>query len=152
MREWICAAAGVIAGFASAALGGWDHALAALLICMGLDYVTGLLVAGVFHRSPKTPGGALESRAGWKGLARKGVTLALVAAACQLDRAAGASFVRDGVVTAFLANEVLSVVENAGLMGIAVPGPLARAVELLRRESEAAGPAGESGREEGDHG
>jgi phage-related holin len=50
--------------------GGWNSAIAALLICMAVDYATGLIVAGVFHASPKSPGGGLESQVGWKGLAR----------------------------------------------------------------------------------
>ena len=56
-----------------------------LVIFMGIDYVTGLIVAGVFHNSGKTESGALESRAGWKGLCRKGMTLLIVLIACRLD-------------------------------------------------------------------
>ena len=55
--------------------GGWDAALKTLIIFMAIDYITGLIVAGVFKTSEKTENGALESRAGWKGLCRTGVTL-----------------------------------------------------------------------------
>ena len=136
IRERICCGAGVLGGLLSAAFGGWDAALSTLMLFMGADYVTGMLVAGVFHRSPKTPGGALESRAGWKGLVRKGVTLVVVLAACRLDRLLGADFIRDGTVTAFVVNETVSILENAGLMGVPIPPALTRAIEVLRRREE----------------
>ena len=86
------------------------------MIFMGIDYVTGLIVAGVFHNSEKTTNGALESRVGWKGLCRKGVTLLIVLVGCRLDVVMGSNFIRDAVVIAFIVNETISIIENAGLM------------------------------------
>lgn len=103
---------------------------------MGLDYITGLIVAGVFHRSPKTVNGSLESRAGWKGLCRKGVTLLIVLVACRLDNITGSNCIRDGVVIAFVANETVSIIENAGLMGIPIPTVLTKAIEILKNKQE----------------
>lgn len=65
---------GVVGSWIACLFGGWDAALVTLMIFMGIDYVTGLIVAGVFKASEKTENGALESTAGWKGLCRKGVT------------------------------------------------------------------------------
>lgn len=137
MKEMICIAAGVLgSGFASV-FGGWDAAIVTLVVFMAMDYVTGMLVAGVFKRSPKTEGGGLESRAGWKGLIRKGVTLLVVVVAARLDLLVGdQSFIRDGVVIAFLVNETLSIVENAGLMGVPIPQVLVKAIEVLKQRSE----------------
>ena len=137
MKEMLCIAAGVLgSGFASV-FGGWDAAIVTLVVFMAMDYVTGMLVAGVFKRSPKTEGGGLESRAGWKGLIRKGVTLLIVAVAARLDLLVGdQSFIRDGVVIAFLVNETLSIVENAGLMGVPIPPVLVKAIEVLKQRSE----------------
>lgn len=137
MKEMICIAAGVLgSGFASL-FGGWDAAIVTLLIFMAIDYVTGLMVAGIFKRSPKTDGGGLESRAGWKGLIRKGVTLLIVLVAARLDLLAGdQSFIRDAVVIAFVVNETLSIIENAGLMGVPVPEVLVRAIEVLKKRGE----------------
>ncbi len=101
-----------------------------------MDYITGLLVAGVFHNSGKTENGALESMAGFKGLCRKGVILLVVLVACQLDLIIGSNFIRDAAVIAFVANEVISIVENVGLMGIEVPAPLVNAIEILRKKAE----------------
>lgn len=127
---------GVVGSFIASLFGGFDAALVTLLIFMGIDYVTGLVVAGVFHASKKTPNGTLESRAGWKGLCRKGVTLLVVLVACRLDLVMGSNFIRDAVVIAFIANETISIIENAGLMGIPVPAVIAKAIEVLKQKSE----------------
>ena len=138
MKEMLCIAAGVLGSGCASVFGGWDAAIVTLVVFMAMDYVTGMLVAGVFKRSPKTEGGGLESRAGWKGLIRKGVTLLIVVVAARLDLLVGdQSFIRDGVVIAFLVNETLSIVENAGLMGVPIPQVLVKAIEVLKQRSEA---------------
>lgn len=134
--DMLCAAAGILGSGIASLFGGWDTALVTLVWFMGIDYVTGMLVAGVFHKSPKTPGGGLESRAGWKGLIRKGVTLLVVLVAARLDLLIGdRSFIRDAVVIAFVVNETMSIVENLGLMGIPVPGVIMKAIEVLKEKS-----------------
>ena len=127
---------GVIGSWIASFFGGWDTALVTLIISMGVDYVTGLIVAGVFHASEKTKNGALESGTGWKGLCKKGVTLRVVLVACRLDLVMGSNFIRDGVVIAFIANETISITENAGLMGIPVPAVIIRAIDVLKQKSE----------------
>ena len=59
MKTSFCTAMGLIGGVICAAFGGWDASLAALLIFMGIDYGSGLVVAGVFHKSTKSESGAL---------------------------------------------------------------------------------------------
>lgn len=136
MKEGIFTGIGVVGGFIASLFGGWDAALVTLIIFMGVDYLTGLIVAGVFHNSEKTETGTLESRAGWKGLCRKGVSLLMVLVACRLDLVIGSNFIRDSVVIAFIANETLSIVENAGLMGIPIPAVIARAIDVLKKKAE----------------
>lgn len=136
MNKAICTGIGVVGSAIAALFGGWDAALITLMIFMAVDYVTGLLVAGVFHNSEKTPNGALESRAGWKGLCRKGVTLLVVLVACRLDLVTGANFIRDAVVIGFIANETISIVENAGLMGVPIPAVITRAIDVLKHKAE----------------
>ena len=139
MKEAICTGIGVVGSAIAALFGGWDAALVTLIIFMGVDYVTGLIVAGVFHNSEKTKNGALESRAGWKGLCRKGVTLLVVLVACRLDLVMGSNFIRDAVVIAFIANETISIIENAGLMGIPIPAAIMRAIDILKNKAESEG-------------
>ena len=136
MKSAICTAIGMIGAALTAAFGGWDHTLVTLLIFMAADYVTGLIVAGVFKASRKSDSGALESRAGWKGLCRKCVTLLFVLVAYRLDLALGVSYIRDGVIYGFMANELISLVENAGLMGVPLPKALTRAIDVLRDKAE----------------
>jgi len=136
MKDFICTAAGVVGAAAAALFGGWSAGLTTLVVCMCADYITGLLAAGVFHASKKTPHGGLESRAGWKGLVRKVVTLVLVLVACRLEALLGITYVRDAAVIGFCANELLSITENAVLMGVPVPAAVGSAIELLRKREE----------------
>lgn len=103
MKEGICTAVGVVGSAIAAAFGGWDQALVTLVIFMVIDYLSGLIVAGIFHNSRKTENGALESRAGWKGLCRKGVTLLFVLIAYRLDLALGVNYIRNAVIIGFMA-------------------------------------------------
>lgn len=136
MKEGLCAGIGVVGSCVASLFGGWDAAIATLLIFMGIDYLTGLIVAGVFHTSEKTKDGTLESRAGWKGLCRKGMTLLIVLVGRRLDLAMGSNFIRDAVVIAFTANETLSIIENAGLMGVPIPAVIVHAIEVLKKKAE----------------
>ena len=131
-----CTIIGIVGGAIATAFGGWDTALAALVTFMAIDYITGLMVAGIFHTSPKTESGALESLAGWKGLCRKGVTLLVVLVACQLDKVMGSSFIRDAAIIGFMANEAISIIENAGLMGVPIPETITQAVDVLRKKGK----------------
>ena len=136
MKDGICTAIGVVGSTIASFFGGFDAALITLLIFMGVDYATGLIVAGVFHKSEKTENGALESRAGWKGLCRKGVSLLVVLVACRLDMIMGSNFIRGATVIAFIANETISIIENAGLMGVPIPSVITKAIEVLKKKSE----------------
>ncbi len=131
----LCAGVGAIGAGIAGLFGGFDAALITLIIFMGIDYVTGLIVAGVFHNSPKTKNGALESKAGLKGLLRKGGMLLVVLVACRLDLMLGAHFIRDAVVIALISNEALSIVENLGLMGVPIPAPIINAIEVLKNRA-----------------
>lgn len=136
MKNGFCTMIGAIGALIASLFGGLDQALATLVIFMAMDYVTGLIVAGVFHTSQKSENGALESRAGWKGLCRKGVTLLVVLVACRLDLITGTNFIRDAVIIAFICNETISIIENVGLMGIDIPPALTAAIEVLKKKSD----------------
>lgn len=136
MKNLICTSIGIVGAAVSTIFGGWSEALTTLLICMAIDYITGLVVAGVFHNSPKTATGALESNAGLKGLFRKAAMLLFVLIGHRLDLAVGTTYIRDAVCIAFIANEVLSVVENAGLMGVPIPEVITNAIDVLKNKEE----------------
>ena len=103
---------------------------------MAADYLTGLILAAVFKKSPKSNNGSLESRAGWKGLARKGITLLIVMLAFRLDALTNQSFIASGVIIAFITNEAISITENAALIGIPLPNALIKAIDVMKTNSE----------------
>ena len=136
LKTMICTGIGIVGSTVAAAFGGWDAAMITLVSMMVIDYLTGVLVAGVFHNSPKTENGALESKAGWKGLCRKGVTLLIVLVAARLDIILGTGFIRDAVIIGYIANETISIIENAGLMGMPIPAAIEKAIEVLQSKGE----------------
>ena len=136
MKEMICAALGVIGSAIASFFGGWGAGLTTLVIFMSIDYISGLIVAGVFHKSNKSDTGSLESKAGWKGLCRKCMTLIFVLVAYRLDLVIGTNYIRDAVIIAFIANETISLVENAGLMGVPLPPVIVKAIDILQKKTE----------------
>lgn len=136
MKNMIVSAAGVIGGALAYFFGGWDSALIALSIFMVIDYVTGFLVAWLFHASKKSESGGLDSKAGVKGLVKKVMILVLVGVANMLDAQLGTDYLRSGVCIAFMVNELLSIVENAALMGVPIPKLITDALDILKDKSE----------------
>jgi len=136
IKTAVLAAIGTIGGGVAALFGGWTSAMTTLIIFMVIDYATGIIVAGVFHRSGKSKSGALESRAGFKGLCRKGMILLILLVACRLDLMLGTGYIKDCVCIAFVVNETLSIIENAGLMGVPIPQVLIKAIDVLKAKEE----------------
>lgn len=136
MKEILCTMIGFVGSVIASFFGGWDINTGTLVLFMILDYVSGLIVAAVFKNSSKTSTGALESRAGWKGLCRKCMTLIFVAVSYRLDLALNVDYIRNTVVIAFIANETISLVENAGLMGIPLPEIINKAIDILQKKTE----------------
>lgn len=127
---------GIAGSFLVFLFGPWNGAMATLITFMAIDYISGIILAGVFGKSPKTKNGALESRAGWKGLVRKGVTLLIVLVAYQIDLMINTEYIRDAVIIAFIVNESISIIENASLMGIPIPKQITKAIEILKEKSK----------------
>lgn len=136
LKNAICTGVGVVGSVIASMFGGWTASLTTLLLFMAIDYISGLVVAGVFHNSPKTETGSLESRAGWKGLCRKAMVLIFVLIGYRLDLAMGVTYIKDAICIAFIANELISIVENAGLMGLPVPAIITNAIDILKKKSE----------------
>ncbi|WIG23695.1 phage holin family protein [Bacillus anthracis] len=111
-------------GFCGYFLGGWDMILQVLVTMAIIDYATGMIAATVL--------GELKSKIGFKGIAKKVVLFLLVGVATQADAAIGTnSAIREATIFFFMGNELLSILENAGRMGIPLPSALTNAVEIL---------------------
>lgn len=135
MKEKFCTIIGTTGGMLAAAFGGWDTGLQILLAFMTADFITGLLVAGVFHRSGKSNDGKLDSHRCFQGICRKIGMLILVGAANAMDVLLESTFLRNAVIIGFCASEVLSLTENAGLMGVPLPQAWRNAVSVLSQKS-----------------
>lgn len=142
MREYlpelsqITVFAGIAGGAFSAAIGGVDGVAKALVICMAIDWLLGMADSLIFKASPKTDTGGYNSSVGFKGLFKKCVILLMVIVANILDNTLETTFIRDGVAIAYLANEVASIIENVGVMGIPVPAPLTAALDILKQRGD----------------
>ncbi|SET52591.1 toxin secretion/phage lysis holin [Lacrimispora sphenoides] len=136
MKNTLCTVLGVVGSFIASLFGGWDTGIGTLILFMAIDFLSGLAVAGVFHKSIKTESGTLESKAGFKGLCRKCMTLLFVLVAHRLDLSLGTPYIRDTVIIGFMANELISIVENAGLMGLPLPAALFKAIDILNKKSQ----------------
>ena len=136
VKNGILAALAAVGSWVANALGGWDASMQVLVALMVADYLTGVLVAAVWQRSNKSASGALDSKAGFKGILKKCMILLLVWIGVLLDNATGVNYIRMAVVLFFVGNEGISLLENLGLMGVPVPAFLKRALEALRDQGD----------------
>lgn len=126
-----------IAGAIAGLFGEWTTTLTILVVVMAVDYISGVIVAAC-GRSPKTEAGGLSSKVGFIGIAKKGIIMLLVLLATMLDRAIGNETMvfQTSLVFYYIANEGLSILENAALMGLPFPEKLKKALETLRDKDE----------------
>ncbi len=136
VKAIICTVFGVIGGAVAELLGGWTRDMTTLIVFMAIDFIMGLILAGVFHKSAKSASGNLDSRAGWKGLCKKGVTLLFVLIAHRLDISLQTDYIRTATILGFIANEGISIVENAGLMGMPFPEAITKAIDILKHKGD----------------
>ena len=136
MKDIFTTAMVITGGIIGALIGGWDSALTTLVLFMVIDYITGLIVAGVFKNSAKTESGALSSDVGFRGICKKGVMLLVVMVGYRVDLTMGTTIIKDAVVMAFIGNELISFTENLGLMGVPLPKALSKAIEVLKNKED----------------
>lgn len=132
----VCGVIGMVGSFIASMLGGWDAGLQTLVVFMVIDFVSGMVVAGVFKKSPKTKTGALESNTGFKGVCKKCMILVFVLIGYCLDMSLGVDYIRNLVIIAFIANELISITENAGLMGLPIPPVITNAIDILKQKGD----------------
>lgn len=125
---------GVFGGIIAELFGGWDSDITTLVIFMCIDYITGIIVAAAFKRSQKTETGALSSKVGFIGLCKKGVMMLVVLIAHRLDLLIGTDYIRTATVIGFCCSELVSIIENAGLMGVPLPPIITKAIDILKNK------------------
>ena len=136
LKTLILTIAGTVGGLILQLFGGADAMLVTLLILIVTDYITGITVAAVFKKSTKTVTGGLSSKEGLKGIIKKVMMLVIVMIAVRIDIVLSTDYIRNAVVTAFIANEIISLTENAGLMGVPIPKIILNAIDILKRNAD----------------
>jgi toxin secretion/phage lysis holin len=130
MSKIIQTIAAIASGLCSFMFGGMDGLLYALVSFMVLDYITGCLVAIIKKE--------LSSKVGFKGIAKKVLIMALVAVGHILDThiLGGGAFCRSAVIGFYIANEGISILENAGDLGIPLPKKLIAVLKQLKSKDD----------------
>ena len=123
---------------AFAAIGGWlgwfmggcDGLLYALIAFVVIDYITGVMCAVVDKK--------LSSAVGFKGIFKKVLIFALVGVANILDvNVIGTgSVLRTAIIFFYISNEGVSLIENAGHLGLPIPAKLKAVLEQLHDRAE----------------
>lgn len=118
-------------------LGGFDPLLQLMCIAMLIDFLTGLILGGVFHKSTKTKSGTLNSKSLLKGAFKKVCQILLVIMITRLGATIGDGyFCRNTALLFFITNECISILENMGKMGVKYPKWLKSSLEVLKNTSE----------------
>ena len=139
--DWTIKAAAAVAGFIAGLYGGWTDGTRVLVILMLVDYVLGCACALTGH-SAKTVTGHFLSKVAFMGILKKGVIMLVILVAVQLDKAVGSgtgTMFRSVCEFFYIANEGLSIIENAGLLGVPIPKALRKALEALRDKNDKGG-------------
>ena len=133
VKNIICGAGGAAGAFIAYLFGGFTADLITLMLFMAIDFFMGLAAALIFHKSTKTETSALSSAAAFKGIIKKIVVLMFIVIAQRLDIYLGTAFIKDAALIGFIINELISIVENAGLMGITSPA-VSNALDILKKQ------------------
>lgn len=125
MKELVCSVLSMAATGILYLLGGWDVALACLIVAIILDYISGIIKAYVNKD--------LSSKLGFKGLLKKVGVLLIVMLAVLVDKITGETgAIRTLVIYYFVANEGLSILENLALAGVPIPESIKNALKVLK--------------------
>ena len=138
MKNAVCGFIGVIGGVGALFLADNNEILHSLIIFMVIDYLSGIVVAAIFKNSQKTESGGLSSKIGWKGLCQKIMILAFVLVGNRIDTLIGANYIEETICIGFMTNELISITENAGLMGIPLPSVVKKAIDILNEKNDIA--------------
>ncbi|OXL83193.1 holin [Paenibacillus sp. SSG-1] len=128
MDEKIGGAAAIFGAITGFLYGGWNGMMTALLVLVVIDFLSGFWAAYI--------NGELRSMKGYIGIAKKVGMFMFVTVAHVIDGVLGENhYLRDAVIFFYIANELLSIIENAGKMGVPLPPALTNAVLVLQEKA-----------------
>lgn len=126
---------GVVGSFLAGLFGGWSTGIYVLCIFIVFDFITGL-VGAALCKSDKSESGGINSKVIWLGVMKKVLELMMVVIGHQLDLLIGATYIRDAVVIAYIITETISIIENAGLIGLPVPSIITKVIDVLKNKND----------------
>ena len=129
-------ATGTVGALFTEIFGEWTSDITTLVIFMAIDYILGLIVAGVYKRSDKSKNGALSSKAAFLGLGKKVAIMLMVLVANRLDILMSTKFVKSGTVIAFCCSELISIAENLGAIDVPLPKVIKKAIDILKNKED----------------
>lgn len=120
--------------FIKSLFGTVNNELKTLFIFILIDLITGVIVAGVFKKSQKTLSGSLKSSEMTKGICKKIGIILLVVIAHYIDIILNISYIMYATEVALIVEELISIIENIGLMGVPIPAVIANSIDLLNKK------------------
>jgi toxin secretion/phage lysis holin len=109
--------------------GGWGSLISVLTFMIIIDYITGVIAAGIERK--------LSSRLGFRGIAQKILIFALISVAHMIDRVIGVEhLIRDATIFFYIVNEIISIIENAKRAGLPIPEFLIKVIDLLKTKAK----------------
>lgn len=136
MKAYLLIVIGILQSILFAFVGPFNSGFMTLMCLMAIDYASGLTLAGIFKKSTKTKSGKLSSQIGLKGIAKKVFMIALVGIGNRIDIILGLNTIRNAVLFALCSNELISIIENCGLMGVPIPNVIKRAIDVLNERGD----------------
>lgn len=134
LKNTLCIIFGFLGATIAELYGGWSEDMITLIIVMSIDFAMGLVIAGIYHKSPKSDSGKISSKSCFMGLCKKCTILLFVLIAHRLDISLGTDYIKTATIIGFIANELISIIENADIIGVPLPKIIKKAVELLKNK------------------
>lgn len=112
------------------AFGGWSELLGFFLMAVAIDYVTGV-AASLKEKS------GLNSNIGFWGLAKKGLMLLIILLGHRMDMLiGGGNVVMNAALYFYLVNELISITENYGRLGLPLPDKIKEVIAILKHSKQ----------------
>lgn len=108
--------------------------LKTLSLLILLDLICGVMTAAVFHTSSKTTTGRLSSTAMTKGICKKIGIFIFVVIGHIIDSTLHITYIMYAVEICFIIEEIISITEKLGLMGLNLPSPIQNGLDILNKK------------------
>ncbi|MGZ9583011.1 phage holin family protein [Paenibacillus marinisediminis] len=122
----VCGICGAVITFM---FGEWSHLLSLFLLSIVVDYITGITASLKENKG-------LNSEVGFWGLAKKALMLLVITLAHFIDLVFNSNIIMNGAISFYLANELISITENYGRMGLPLPPSIKRVIETLKQDAD----------------